>query len=166
MTAMDDLHKLATTRLAVAFLGEKSQHTWWKSSFLCPLGFRVAERLTPRTSRSACFESATQSAMRVHDAAIGKGGVVHLFRFPPEEEQTIHAITVEWDNSALLGICDSADAAVKFLSTLAAPKIKIQPGPLHIGGVDDWRSATSLAKLAAVYLTAFQSESPSFPYFA
>lgn len=166
---MDKLHQIMRLRLAVAFLGEKDQHSWWKSSFLTPLGFRVMERLTPRTPKVACFLSSSQAAMRVHDAAIGKGGVVHLFRLPTEFEQDLHGNSSGWEQSGLPDFSGSTESAEKFLSSLAAKSsssTQTSLGPTHLGSMNDWASPAALSKMAGVYLAAFRAGTPAFPYFA
>lgn len=127
------------------------------------------ERLTPRTPKAACFQSASQSALRVHDAAIGKGGVVHLFRFEPEFEQALQTMTSIWDESGLPTFCDSSEEAKNFLSSLASTTPKVagtSTGPSHIGRADEWASSAAHARMAGVYLAAFRSGTPAFPYFA
>ena len=165
---MNDLIKIAHVRLAVAFLGEKAQGAWWKSSFLTPLGTRILSRLTPRTAQLACFHSASIAALRVHDAAIGKGGAIHLFRLPPEFEQEMQTVTHQWNESGLPFSCDSSREVETYLSSLSCgtERVSPSPGPNHIGDVEEWRNQSSIQKLCGIYLSAFRSGTPSFPYFA
>ena len=166
MTEHDLHHRILRLRVAVSFLGEKNQAAWWRTSFLSATGFKFIERLFPKTSRAAAVESAAEAAKRVHDAAIGKGQVLHLFRFSPELEETLHDIAVSMSPSEIETICASTDAARRELSAAAAGEIDSSVGPKQIGKLAVAIQPASIDKLAAFYLSGFDAGTPVFPYFA
>jgi len=166
MTELDLHHRILRLRVAVSFLGEKNQGAWWRTSFLSATGFKFIERLFPKTSRAAAVESAVEAAKRVHDAAIGKGQVIHLFRFAPELEETLHDIAVSMSPGEIEAICATTDAARRELDSAAPGSIESSVGPKQIGKLDAAIQPASIDKLAAFYLSGFDAGTPVFPYFA
>ena len=166
MSEHDSLQIICRIRVAVSFLGEKAQHAWWKTSFLSTTGFRFIERLFPKTSRTASAESAGEAAKRVHDEAIGKGQVCHLFRFSPETEEKLHAAFLSMSPKEIEQICASAESAKAVLIETAAGDSASSVGPKQIGTIRDALIPGSLSAIAAHYLSGFESNTPSFPYFA
>jgi hypothetical protein len=166
MTELEIHHRIWRIRIAVSFLGEKNQAGWWRTSFLNTTGFKFIERLFPKTSRVAAIESAAEAAKRVHDEAIGKGQVCHLFRFAPEFEETLHGIAVSMSPGEIESICASPDAARRELDDAAEGSVEAAVGPKQIGALDSALHPTSIAKLAAHYLSGFDAGTPVFPYFA
>ena len=166
MTEQGLQHRILRLRVAVSFLGEKNQAAWWRTSFLSTTGFKFIERLFPKTSRAAAVESAVEAAKRVHDAAIGKGQVIHLFRFAPELEETLHDIAVSMSPGEIEAICATTDAARRELSADSTGAVAASVGPKQIGKLDVAIRPASIDKLAAYYLSGFDAGTPVFPYFA
>jgi len=166
MTKHDSFQSICRIRIAVSFLGEKGQHAWWKTSFLSPTGFRFIERLFPKTSRTAAAESAGEAAKRVHDEVIGKGQVCHLFRFSPESEENLHAAFLSISPEDIEQICTSAESAKAVLIETASGSSAASVGPKQIGPIRDALIPDSLSAIAAHYLSGFENNTPTFPYFA
>ncbi|MBE7502024.1 MAG: BrxE family protein [Verrucomicrobiales bacterium] len=153
-------------RTLVAFLGERGRHGWWDCSFLDNNGRRFLERPFPRTAFHAALRSACAAASAVHDAAIGRRGVFHLFRLPPEREAAMDLKLSQVPAEALLHLVGSADVSIAELRKLAAPDLSGSPGPIHIGTESQIGAPKSQAVLAAHYLLAFASGVRAYPYFA
>jgi len=165
-TSLENVRDTADLRIAVAFLGEKSQYAWWGTSFLNEMGWRYLERLFPRTSTLASVESAVEGAKIAHDERIGKGKVAHLFRFAPETEQRLHAILRDTPPDHIRAICASKQSGLDILTGFAGKAAKVAPGPIQIGPLDAVFRRESITKMAAAYLVAFQTGQPVFPYFS
>jgi len=84
--------QIAMLRICVAFLGEKDQRDWWKSSFLSRSGEAFIAPIFPKTSILARINGASAAAQFVHDEHIGIGDVFHLFRLPENVEQDINQL--------------------------------------------------------------------------
>src|SRR4051794_27684384 len=104
------IQQLITLRLLIGFLGEKKQRAWWDCSFLNSVGVRFLSETFPRTARAAALRSTTEAAKLNHDAAIGKLGAFHLFRFPTDLEDRVEAELDTFDltpeQSAILSMED------------------------------------------------------------
>lgn len=164
MSSSDYLRDLCRLRIAVAYLGERSQFTWWKSSFLNLTGWRFLERLFPRTSRAAGVGAAIEAAKRIHDEAIGKGGVIHLFRFGEEAESQLHETLMAFSADDIEALCRSADETQAFLDTEYAGDATPAIGPVQVGTLDDASKPALRGILARHYLVAFTASTPVFPY--
>jgi hypothetical protein len=79
-------------RALVLALGECVLPPWWKTGFMSETGFRFLERLYPHTFVHAAVYSAGKAACDIHDRAVGRVGVYHLFRLPETLEAGVHAI--------------------------------------------------------------------------
>jgi len=82
-------------RTLVLALGESSNPAWWKTEFMNETGLRFLERLYPRTPVRAAVHAAGRAACEIHDRAVGRVGVYHLFRLPEaleSEATTIKAL--------------------------------------------------------------------------
>ena len=161
------LHKtLIKLRFLVGFLGEKSQHGWWQSSFLSPELEAFLGPIFPRTKWLAAYHGVVEAAARVHDERIGVGsGVYHLFRLPRSLEQVLHELMMNHEVTADL-IPDLSDrsSAETSLNGLAMNEVKGSPGPISFGTSDDVGSVGLWRRAAACYLEAFSDGSQSFPY--
>ncbi len=166
MDPLENLRDFCRLRIAVAFLGEAPQHSWWKTSFLTATGWRFIERLFPRTSRVAAAESAFEAAKRVHDAAIGKGGVAHLFRLGPEQEEKLHDVLVSFTEAEIESLCVSGEETRAILTARYHGKSSASVGPMQVGSLAEALGTDAASVLAPHYLEGFAVGSPTFPYFA
>jgi hypothetical protein len=163
---MSDLKTICQFRLAVAFLGEKSQHHWWDTSFLNTLGFRYLGLIFPKTSGFSAITAASVAACRVHDERIGRGRVAHLFRLPPEIELRLHGGMSDLTVEEIESMCSKA-AAFGFLDSIAGDaRASPGAGPIRNGNLKDLGTRASLAGLAATYASGFRTGTQVFPYFA
>lgn len=164
MSPSEYLRDICRLRIAVAYLGERSQLSWWKSSFLTLTGWRFLERLFPRTSRQAAVESAIEAAKRVHDEAIGKGGVVHLFRFDEEQEARLHDTLMTFSASDIETLCASRESAESLLRDDFPGTVVPAVGAVQVGRFDETFDGRFFTIFAQQYLAAFHSGTPVFPY--
>jgi len=82
---------LLKMRLLVGYLGERSQFSWWPTSFFGDYSLRFLEFVTPKTSFLAQYHGVIEAARRLHDEHLNVGSY-HLFRLPEEVEQDLHAM--------------------------------------------------------------------------
>jgi len=174
---MDDLEepafrKIASDvleiRLSVLRLGEAAEPPWWHSRFLADLSLRFLERLYPRSAVSAAVYSANKAACEIHDQAIGRQGVYHLFRLPINLEREVGALLHKNDDvvSELQSIVREPDGSRSFLAEFASTAVRAERiGPVRIGTTNDILRPDSYRLMAAVYLEAFDLNHRSFPYF-
>lgn len=150
-------------RIAILSLGESQHFGWWKSQFLSSTGLSFLDRIFPRTKFAAAVRSATRVAQHVHDAAIGRGEVTHLFRSDEKEEAIAEYLfsNEEGLSKYFSPKLNSKDALIRILSEMADeiswPK---QSGPVRITK-SQWMD---LQTLSAVYLQGFMNKTPIFPY--
>jgi len=156
---------LTKLRAIVAFLGEKKQFGWWETSFLDDTGRGYLERCFPRTAAHAAFRSTSEAACRMHDAAIGKVGVFHLFRLPVEKEQALDLRLAKVSRQEITSLISSKENALSELAILAGKSGKSAPGPIQIGNEKEMTEPASLRRIAWNYLSAFQSGFQTIPYF-
>jgi hypothetical protein len=69
-------------RIMVLALGEAHHCNWWRSEFLSSTGISYLSRLYPRGKFSGAIHAVSRTALEMHDVAIGRGDVYHLFRLP------------------------------------------------------------------------------------
>jgi hypothetical protein len=158
--------EILTLRIVVLALGEQPPDLWWRSQFLTAIGLNYLTYTFPRTAFAAAVRAATLAARRVHDDAIGKGAVAHLFRLDEQTERTIdQMLTI--DAAALARqhqpLTDDRAALLAQLSKLAGPTAVngAAVGPLLVTAADEQRRAL----LAATYHAAFANDRQVFPYF-
>ena len=75
----ESIQTVADLRMAVGYLGEKSQNNWWSSSFLAPQAKTYLSPIYPRTVALAQYRGVTEAALLVHDEFIGIGKVIPPF---------------------------------------------------------------------------------------
>lgn len=158
-------------RSLVLTLGESVRPAWWKTEFMNETGLRFLERLYPRSSFRAAVYAAGKAACEVHDRAVGRVGVYHLFRLPEFLEAEIHVILPSADE----------DFVTQFRSSLGRPDRLREmlgslgeggdgkdnaPGPRRIGTEADLTTLPAFRTAASVYRCAFDQGKPAFPYFA
>jgi hypothetical protein len=164
---------LLATRLRalVLALGESVPSPWWKTSFMSETGLRFLERLYPRSFFHAAVHAAGKAACDIHDRAVGRIGVYHLFRLPESLEAEVHAILPSQDEDfftrfrARLG---KPAELLEMLMTLGAGDAgqDAGPGPRRIGAVADLMTLPTFSRTASFYYGAFSRGKPGFPYFS
>ena len=158
-------------RAVVSALGESSNPVWWKTEFMNETGLRFLERLYPRTPVRAAIHAAGRAACEVHDRAVGRVGVYHLFRLPESLEAEIHAVPSLGDEEFLNRFRSCLGWQENLLEILTTLCSGDQPtsagaGPKRIGAESDATKVEALGRAAAVYLNAFKEGKSAFPYFA
>ena len=156
---------LLKLRAVVAFLGEKPQAGWWDSAFLNPVGFQYLGLIYPKTAAAGALTAASEAARRLHDERIGRGRVVHLFRFTAEAEMALRRDMTRAFLSDLGAQC-TLEAAYSILDKMAdGAHAAAGAGPVQVGNLKDCSSQAALARLAATYAAGFRSATLVFPYF-
>ena len=160
------IHNLTILRLVVGYLGEKNQYSWWSSSFLTENSKKILEFTFPRTASIAQYEGVSASAAKIHDQRIGVGKSFHLFRLPEYIEKSIvHYYQNELDEESFVLAIRSKEEALDALTILAGTASISEIGPVNIGVFNKDKGASSINKIAASYLTAFNGDKQIFPYF-
>lgn len=165
---MDDsrFEYIALLRAAVGYLGERDQYAWWQSSFFSPNSRTFLAPIFSRTQLVARCTGATRSAALIHDERIGVGSVYHLFRLPEDVEQRVHrTLHTTQFSSRILPIVASRDAALAFLRGEAGNTQPLGVGPTRIGVAADFRKPKSWRAVAELYVSAFEREAQTYPYF-
>jgi hypothetical protein len=157
-------------RSLVLALGEVERPPWWPTEFMSETGFRFLERLYPRSYFHAAVHAAGKAACTVHDGAVGRVGVYHLFRLPEWLEIEIHTISRSMDDdfpARFRPILGQKDKLMEMLGILCHNENAkdIPPGPKRIGSHSDLKTFRALHKTAAVYLRAFSQGKAGYPYF-
>ncbi len=158
-------------RALILALGESVRPPLWKTEFMNETGLRFLERIYPRNSFQASVHAAGKSACDVHDRAVGRVGVYHLFRLPESLETEIRRIPPDFDEEfvsqfrAGLGHPDMLiEMLVSMCSGVSRPDDAA--GAKRIGNEGDLTNAAGFKKAGAVYQNAFAQGKPAFPYFA
>ncbi|MHB8782138.1 MAG: BrxE family protein [Desulfobacteria bacterium] len=159
------------SRALVLALGESVRPAWWKTEFMNETGLRFLERLYPRTSFQAAVHAAGRAACDVHDRAVGRVGVYHLFRLPESLEAEMSRIPPDFDEefvSRFRAGLGHPDKLMELLALLCsgASGTDVAPGAKRIGTDKELMAADGFEKTAAVYLHAFAHGKAGFPYFA
>ena len=102
----------------------------------------------------------------MHDEAIGRRGVFHLFRLPEAVEQDIRRILTASGNP------DEPPASqwgphedmLSDLAAMGAGKKTEGPGPRKIGSVSELLTTEAYERMADVYLSGFKANTKAFPY--
>jgi hypothetical protein len=158
-------------RALVLALGETSAPAWWKTEFMNETGLRFLERLYPRTPIRAAVHAAGRAACEVHDKAVGRVGVYHLFRMPASSELENHFSPTSDDAtfiSRFRSCLERREDLMEMLSNLCSgsPLKGVTVGPKRIGTASDAAGTDALGTVASVYYDAFKRGKPAFPYFA
>jgi hypothetical protein len=152
-------------RAVVGFLGQKKQKSWWDCSLLDSTGIRFLETTFPRSARAAAFNSTSEAACRIHDMALGKIGLFHLFRFPVFIEEFLQERLAAFSISPAFNAVLDFGSAMERLKQIAGVEIKAPSGPVQVGMEQKILTQTSIHELAAHYLSAFDQGIQCFPYF-
>ncbi len=127
------------------------------------------ERLYPRTYFHAAVHAAGQAASEVHDRAVGRVGVYHLFRLPETLETEILRMSPDSYREffvVLRDILGYSEKLMELLNTLCGEAREDNAsGARKIGTSKDLMTEAGLKKTALVYKQAFAQGKPSFPYF-
>jgi len=155
-------------RAVVLALGESVQPPWWRTGFLNETGLRFFERLYPRSAFQAAVHAAGKAACEIHDQAIGRRGVFHLFRLPESLETEVRAFAVPSGEALEVELrrkLGKVDALIVWLREMGNG-LQVDPsGPLRVGSESDVYRIKSFRKTAAVYVAAFSKNGRAFPYF-
>jgi len=160
--------EILNLRIIVLSLGEISTPPWWQSKFLNETGIRFLNRLFPRSSFFAAINSSAKAAMNVHDKAIGRTGVYHLFRLPDVLENEIREIFKNNPelNPELILKLGKGDELKNYLRQVSINGTKREwIGPQKIGNFEDCMNIESYKIIASAYLNAFENNRQVFPYF-
>ena len=158
-------------RALVLALGESALPAWWKTEFMNETGLRFLERLYPRSSFRAAVHAAGKAACEIHDRAVGRVGVYHLFRLPESLEVDVYESQPSTDEGfieSLRSCLGQQDKLLDMLTPLCdGEELKNNAaGPRRIGTDSDAATVEALSRAAAVYHQAFNLGKPTFPYFA
>lgn len=156
-------------RALVLALGESADPPWWKTEFMNETGLRFLERLYPRSFFRAAVHAAGKAACDVHDGAVGRVGVFHLFRLPEGLEMEIYEPRPD-DDELLAGLRPHLGKTGDLMERLAGLSAGEKGGDASggaklIGQAGQLAKAAGLAKTAAVYYRAFRDGKSTFPYF-
>lgn len=157
-------------RALVAALGECARPPWWKTEFMTETGFRFLERLYPRSYFRAAVHAAGQAACQIHDNAVGRLGVYHLFRLPESLEVEMYRVPSSADEEFVNEFRMSLGDATRLLNMLGtlcgpAPGTEIGFGARRLGTASDLGNSSALTKVAMFYFNAFGHGQSGFPYF-
>jgi len=151
-------------------LGECCRPPWWTTQFMSETGMRFLERLFPRTFFHAAIHSAGRAACYVHDSAVGRVAVYHLFRLPEALEAEAARVPPDFDNDFVARFrrgLGNADTLLGLLAELGEGRFGVDaaPGARRIGTDADSMTSAGLRRAAAIYHHAFGQGKPAFPYF-
>lgn len=157
-------------RALVLALGESADPPWWKTEFLNETGLRFLERLYPRSFFRAAVHAAGKAACEVHDGAVGRVGVYHLFRLPEGLEMEVYEPRPDADKELIAEIrrrLGKREDLMEVLADLSAggKGDDATGGARLIGQAGELTKAAGLAKAGGVYFRAFREGKPTFPYF-
>jgi hypothetical protein len=134
-------------------------------------GLRFLERLYPRTYFHAAIHATGRAACDVHDRAVGRVRVYHLFRLPESLEAEMNRVPPNTDEEFITAFRPALCHLGKLMDLLTplcdgAAGTDTAPGAKRIGTDQDLMVAAGFEKTAAVYNHAFAQGKPCFPYFA
>jgi hypothetical protein len=158
-------------RALVLALGETVRPAWWKTEFMNETGLRFLERLYPRTFVQAAIHAAGKAACDVHDKAVGRVGIYHLFRLPEALESDMNLIPPNADADFIVSFraaLGHQDRLLDLLDSLSNGEVvkDVATGAKRIGTDKELMNVEGFAIIAGVYRNAFAQGKPSFPYFA
>lgn len=155
-------------RMLVGYLGEKSQHGWWPSTFLAAASRAFLQPAYPRSASLAAYHGVVEAGRVLHDQHIGIGRVYHLFRLPEEMEHDLHLAALEnedelstWRAASLA----SREAATRELTRIANGGLTAPEGPVRLGTRKSIDRTETIEDVARHYADAFHRGTRCFPYF-
>lgn len=156
-------------RVLVLALGEAPHAAWWKSEFLSPAGLSFLGRVYPRRAFAAALTSAGLAARAIHDTAVGRGNIAHLFRLPESDERALHGVLTESGHqlavefTPVLSSQERLMAALEVLAGTAPGKTGV--GPMRQGTARDLQKPSVIHQLAGTYYGAFRDGNKVFPFY-
>jgi hypothetical protein len=158
------ISKILIYRTLIGFLGEISQYNWWDTSFFNKTSFSFLEINFPRTALSASIKSVSEAAKRVHDARIGKGRIIHLFRLPISIEQKITTALRNVNGDDLPKYIIDINTASAKLDEISLIESNNQEGPSFVPEATTFLSEQGLKEIVGRYHLAFKNNCKTFPY--
>ena len=156
--------EITNLRVLVLALGEVQHFGWWKSQFLSPTGLSFLDRIYPRTKFASAIRSTFRAAQHIHDNAIGRGEVQHLFRLSALEFD-LDQYLIEQENELWTKfspfLSDKQSLLSKLSDLTGGSSVTQKVGPTSLAG----KPETQLPLLASIYLNGFLANTPVFPYF-
>lgn len=151
-------------RLLIGFLGERSQHGWWPTSFYGDYSMRSLEFIVPKTAFLAQYHGTVEAARRLHDDHLSVGSY-HLFRLPEEVEQDLHALVQSTQGSTVIGdLSPNKEVALAKLTGLANLGVGVAEGPVSVGSIDSLSDPETSKWIAGVYVNAMSNNIRAYPY--
>ena len=163
------LQTLLRLRLLVGYLGERTQHTWWPTSFHDASSKLFLEPVFTKTSHLAQYHGVLEAARRVHDEHLSVGSY-HLFRLPEEAEQDFSGMLQSSISDMIFsGSSPNLEAASTLLGQIASndratASGPIAAGPVAVGTINDLGSKAVVSAIASAYLSAFSRQVRVYPY--
>jgi hypothetical protein len=170
-----NLRQLLELQIIVLALGEKVPSPWWRCNFLSQEGLSTLEFLYPRSYFAGAVHSASRAARAIHDSVIGVGDALHLFRLPQQVHRGLDQLLQDTEVEArgrFMPIVDDREALLTELNRLLGDtptellRERAPAGPLRVGDLALARDGALVARLAAPYLVAFQTDVKVYPYLA
>jgi hypothetical protein len=158
-------------RALVLALGEAGRPPFWKTEFFNETGFRFLERIYPRNFFKAAIYSAGKGACEIHDRAVGRVGIYHLFRLPEFLELDIYKIILNGYDEFLLHFRSNLGSFEKLMPMLkelyeSSEDSRVTPGAKRIGSGTSLLTVDVWEKLADSYYRSFNQGKLGFPYFS
>ncbi|EIC22692.1 BrxE family protein [Thiorhodovibrio frisius] len=156
---------IAELRLLVGFLGEKSQHDWWPSSFLATTSDAFLQPVFPRTTLLAQYHGLCEAARIVHDERVGIGRHYHLYRLPEGLEQSMaQAVSAPEFAASVKPRLTSTESTLARLAELAETTNEPAEGPVLVGAFDTDQLNPLMQRCAGHYQAAYTKGYQRFPY--
>lgn len=151
-------------RLLVGLLGERSQYSWWPTSFFGDYSIRSLEFVAPKTASLAQYHGAVEAARRLHDEHLSVGSY-HLFRLPEEVEQDLHALVQGAQGTAVIReLPKDKETALSSLAKMANAGVAAAEGPVSVGSISALGEPETAKAIAGVYLKALSANVKAYPY--
>ena len=158
------LPTLLRMRLLVGFLGERAQFAWWPTAFYEPSSQLFLAPVFSKTSQLAQYHGVTEAARLLHDEHLSVGSY-HLFRFPEEIEQDLHALVQTSIGSKIVNeFLQGKQTALELLNGLAGTTFPVSVGPTAVGSIGSLYAGEISKEIAGAYLTAFSQNIRTYPY--
>lgn len=169
MKTSNNLTDLIKLRVAVGYLGERDQSSWWQSAFFSTSSIPFLAPVFGKTSIYAQYYGVRDAATIIHDEHIGTGAeVFHLFRLPENIEQEMHD---KLGSNALVNeiqsLVVSPEDAIAFLDEFKSSSETQAIGPVRLGIAEEITKPGLWRKTAGYYAHAMQNnknDEKVFPY--
>ena len=162
---MDISNEIFDLRVAVSYLGEKSQFNWWQSDFFSATAVSFLNPVFPRTRFLVQGEGSSAAARRLHDERIGLGRVFHLFRLPEDFEQAFHQRLLEPSAEGELSErLSNKDTALNYLESTYGDSESETVGPVLLGDISERTFDEVVGLIAQAYIAGFRKGTPVLPY--